>query len=251
MGFSAKQVRRRCGVNPTTATSAPVRPMAVNCPISRAGTRSRRPTGSSALMAGTGRRSNPNASLLVRTGAPSWRSISPESGSRCMPTAQPSFGKAMAPAKATAHHRARCTTSRSRSRKPMPPNGHWRPSASRSVLSSIGVARQPQYPRSPCPHRLLSLRLLSLGLPSPCPPMHTSAASTRTIRPLFHGRPATMAAARIWSPGIGRRVAVNWKSARQSAARLLSRPHPASSQRKSTRAFSPSPSPSGCVTKPI
>ena len=50
-------------------------------------------------------------------------------------------------------HRARCTTSPSRSQKPMPPNGRWRPSASRSVLSSIGAARQ-QHPRSPCPQQL-------------------------------------------------------------------------------------------------
>ncbi len=90
----------------------------------------------------------------------------------------------------------------------------------------------------------------SLGLLSPCPPTPISA-SIRTIRPLFHGRPATMAVARIWSPGIGRRVAVNWKAGRPPAPRLLSRSHPASSQGKSTRAFSPSPSPSGCVTKPI
>ena len=127
--------------------------MAANSPISRAGTRSRRPTGSSGLMAGTGRRSNPNASLPARTAGPSWRSISPESGSPCMRMAQPSFGKAMAPAKAAARHRARCTTSPSRSRKPTPPNGRWRPSASRSVSSSIGAARTAHYPRSPCPHR--------------------------------------------------------------------------------------------------
>ena len=100
-------------------------------------------------MAGTGRRSNPNASLPARTAAPSWRSISPGSGSPCMRMARPSFGKAMAPAKATARHRARCTTSPSRSRKPMPPNGHWRPSANRSVSSSIGVARQRSIPEAP------------------------------------------------------------------------------------------------------
>ena len=73
------------------------------------------------------------------------------SGSPCMPMARPSFGKAMAPAKAAARHRARCTTSRSRPRKPMPPNGRWPPSESRSVSSSIGAAGQ-HHPRSPCPH---------------------------------------------------------------------------------------------------
>ena len=45
----------------------------------------------------------------------------------------------------------------------------------------------------------------------PCPPTPVSA-SIRTTRPLSHGRPATMAAARIWSRGIGRRGDVNWKS---------------------------------------
>ena len=95
-------------------------------------------------------------------------------------------------------------------------------------------------PRSRCPHRRLS----------PCRPTPISA-SIRTIRPQFHGRPATMAVARIWSLGIGRRVAVNWKSGRQRAARLLSPPHSASCPRKSIRAFSPSPSPNGCATKPI
>ena len=99
--------------------------------------------------------------------------------------------------------------------------------------------RTAHHPKSPCPHRLLSL----------CPPTSASV-SIRTTRPLFHGHPATMAVVRIWSPGIGRRVDVNWKSGRQLAPRL-SRSHPASFQGKSTRAFSPSPSPNGCVTKPI
>src|ERR1039458_8321399 len=49
------------------------------------------------------------------------------------------------------------------------------------------------------PHRLLS----------PCSPTPASVF-IRTIRPLFHGRPATMAGARIWSPWIGLRVAVIW-----------------------------------------
>ena len=176
--------------------------MAANCPISKAGTRSRKPIGSLGLTAGAGKLSNPNASLPARTAGPSWRSISPEFGSPCMRMARPSFGRVMAPAKGAAPHRARCTTSPSRSRKPMPPNGHWRPSANPSVLSSIGAAGQ-HHPRSPYSHRLLSL-----GLPSPCRPTPISA-SIRTIRPLFHGHPATMAVVRIWSRGIGRRVAVN------------------------------------------
>ena len=103
-------------------------------------------------MAGAERPSNPNASLPARTAAPSWRSISPGSGSPCRRTARPSFGKAMAPAKAAERHPAKCTTSPSRPRKPMPPNGRWPPSANRSGLSSIGAAGR-QHPRSPCPHR--------------------------------------------------------------------------------------------------
>ena len=72
--------------------------------------------------------------------------------------------------------------------------------------------------------------------PSPFPPMPVSA-STRTTRPLSHGHPATMAVARIWSPGIGRRVAVNCRGGQQSAPRSLCRPHPVSCLGKSTRAL--------------
>ena len=66
-----------------------------------------------------------------------------------MRMARPLFGRAMAPAKAAARHRVRCTTLPSRSQKPMPPNGRSRPSANRSVLSSIGAAGQ-HHPRRPC-----------------------------------------------------------------------------------------------------
>jgi hypothetical protein len=44
-------------------------------------------------------------------------------GSPFMRTARPSFVRAMAPARTAEHHRAKCTTSPSRPRKPMPPNG--------------------------------------------------------------------------------------------------------------------------------
>ncbi len=60
--------------------------MAGNSPISRAGTRSQRPTGSSALTAGAGRPSNPTASWPARTAAPSWPSTSPGCGSPCRRT---------------------------------------------------------------------------------------------------------------------------------------------------------------------
>ena len=138
MGFSAKQVQALRRQPRPARMSGPGRRMAGNLPISRAGTPSRRPTGSSASTAGTGRLSSPNACLPARTAERSLRSTSPGCGSPCRRTAQPSFGKATAPEKATAHHRARCTTSPSRLRKPMPPNGRWRPSANPLVLSSIG-----------------------------------------------------------------------------------------------------------------
>ena len=210
--------------------------MAASSPIGKVGTRSRRPTGSSGLTGGTGRRSTPVASLPAKTVGHIWRSISPGSESPFMRVARPLFGKATAPAKATARHRGRCTTSRSRSRKPMPPNGRSPPSGNRSVSNSIGAAGR--HPRGACPHHL-----------SPCPPPAGSVC-IRTIRPPFHGRPATMVATKIWSLGIGPKADAIWKSSRPPTPRL-SPPHPVSCQHKSIRAFSPSPSPSVCATKPI
>src|SRR5262249_22183313 len=104
--------------------------------------------------------------------------------------------EATAPAKAAARHRGKCTTSLLRPRKPMPPNGHWRPSESRSVLSFIAVAGRCR--RSRYPHRLRSLY-----------PSMPVSASIRMIRPRFRGRPATMAAPKIWSLGIGLRLDEN------------------------------------------
>ena len=115
--------------------------MAGSSLISRAGTPSRRPTGSSALTAGAGRRSNPNASWPARTAALSSPSISPGCASPCRRMGQPSSARAMAPAKAAAPPPARCTTSRSRLPRPTPPSGRWPPSAGHLVLSSIGAAR--------------------------------------------------------------------------------------------------------------
>ena len=142
--------------------------MAANSPISRAGTRSRRPTGSSASTAGAGRPSNPNASSPART-AGTFLAVYI---ARVRVTVHADGATIIREGHGTGEghgtSRARCTTSPSRPRKPMPPNGRWRPSENRSVLSSIGAARQ-QHPRSPCPHRLLSP-----GLLSPCPPMPAS-----------------------------------------------------------------------------
>ena len=58
MGFLSKTAAGARGAIPVTAISRLVKPMAESFLISRAGTRSRRPTGSLGLTAGTGRRSN-------------------------------------------------------------------------------------------------------------------------------------------------------------------------------------------------
>jgi hypothetical protein len=90
--------------------------------------------------------------LPAKARARFWRSTSPGCGSPCMQTEQPSFVRAMAPVRATARHRARCTISRSRSRKRTPPNGRWQPSESHSALNSIAAAGR-HLLKSPCPHR--------------------------------------------------------------------------------------------------
>ena len=95
----------------------------------------------------------------------------------------------------------------------------------------------------------------------PLPSATVTALSRARRRPrrLPSGRhdPYSAAVPLLWSPpgsghaGSGAGRDVNWKSGRQPAPRYcpgLTRPR---SRRKSTRAFSPSPSPSGCVTKPI
>ena len=76
--------------------SAPAKPMGANSPTSRAGTRSRKPTASLALMAGAGRRLNPAASSPEKTVVLSLLSISPGCGFRSMPMARPSFAKVTA-----------------------------------------------------------------------------------------------------------------------------------------------------------
>ena len=153
--------------------------MAASSPISRAGTPSRRPTGSSALTAGAGRRSNPNACWPARTAALSSPSISPGSASPCRRMGQPLSGKAMAPGKAAAPPPARCTTSPSRLPRPTPPSGRWPPSAGRLVLSSTGAARprhtRPRHNRRPCPHRLHRH-------PFPIPQLSVSGSTRTTPR---------------------------------------------------------------------
>ena len=128
----------------------------------------------------------------------------PGAGHRACQAAQPSSVKAMAPAKDMEPPRARCTTLPSRPQKPMPPNGHLPPSANPLALSFIGAAGQ-HCLRSPCPQQQLRLSRL-------CPCRYRPMAISACIRmtpPLFRGHPATMAAARIWSRAIGRRVRRN------------------------------------------
>ena len=81
-------------------------------------------------------------------------------------------------ARYAARLQVKCTTLRSKPRKPTL-HGSLPPSENRSVSSSIQAARRP--PRSPCAHR-------------PCPPTHASASiqTTRPPRP-----PATTAVAKI------------------------------------------------------
>ena len=133
MGFTAKQVARAAAQIRSVATSAPARPMAASYPTSRAGTRSRKPTGSSASMAGIGKPWNPAACWPERTAVPTSPSISRGSALPCMPMGRPSFGKAMVPGEGAEPRRARSTTSRTRPPRPTPPSERWPPSVGRSA----------------------------------------------------------------------------------------------------------------------
>jgi hypothetical protein len=146
MGFSAKQVQAVRRHLSTRHIRTP-RPMAANCPISRAGTPSRKPTGFSDLMVGTGRRPSLAVCLPARTAGPSWRSTSLGSESPFMRMVQSSYGKAMAPVKATEHRRAKCTISRSRPRKPMLPSAPLQRSGGRSGWRCMGVVRRHCLPK--------------------------------------------------------------------------------------------------------
>ena len=164
--------------------------MAASCPISRAGTRSRKPTGSLGLMAGTGRRSNPNASLPARTAGPSWRSISPGQGHRSCGRRDHHSGRPWH------RRRSRHVTGRGARHRPQGRGnrchqtgaGDLRQTVRSRALSGRQDSNIPEAP---------TLTDLSLGR-SPCRPMPVSV-SIRTTRPLFHGPPATMAAGKIWS----------------------------------------------------
>ena len=69
------------------------------------------------------------------------------SRSPCMRTAQPSFGKAMAPVKAAEHRRARCSISRSKPRKPMLPSAPLQRSGGRSDWRCMAVVRRHRLPK--------------------------------------------------------------------------------------------------------
>ncbi len=71
-------------------------------------------------------------------------STSLASASRCTQRKRALFARATARAKAAAPHLPRCTILRSKPPKPMPPNGRWRPSASRLALSSTATAKRRQ-----------------------------------------------------------------------------------------------------------
>ena len=90
MGFQQSKYRR-CGEISTAGRSVHARPTAANSPISKGGSRSRKPTGSSGLMAGAGKRSNPVVFSLGKTAARSCLSISLKCGSRSRPMGQPSI----------------------------------------------------------------------------------------------------------------------------------------------------------------
>ena len=155
----------------------------MSSPISRAGLRSRRPTGSSALMAGAARPSNPAAFLPAKTAALSWPSISPGSASPCRPTVRPLFARAMVPAKAAAPRRVRCTISPSRPPKPTPPNERWLPSAGRSVLELYRQSRTP----AKLPQPVKAARSFRRPV----------SACTPTIRRRSRGRRTTMATVKL------------------------------------------------------
>src|SRR6187551_1405576 len=116
--------------------------MGASSPISKAGTRSRKPTGFLALMAGTGKPWTPVASWHVKTGGHSSPCMSRRCASPCTPTGRLLFARAMAPAKVVLTRPVRFTIPHLRRRRPMPPSVPWPPLANHSGLSSIGRTRR-------------------------------------------------------------------------------------------------------------
>ena len=186
--------------------------MAASCPISRAGTPSRRPTGSSGSTAGTGRRSNPNASLPART-------------------AGTFLAVYIARVRVTVHADGatiiREGHGTGEGRGTSPGEVHdialkaAETDATKRALATFGKPFGLELyrgGRTTASQKPLPSPTTVTGPAVPCPPTPASAF-IRTTRPLSHGRRATMAAVRIWSRGSERRGAVNWKSGHQLALR--------------------------------
>ena len=212
--------------------------MAANCPMSKAGTRfseANRIFG----FDGWNRETVKSKCVLARENRDfSWQSTSLGCASPFMQTARPSFGKAMAPAKATARH-GRGARHRAQGRRK---RRHQKGAGDIWKTVPPGVYRGGR--TTPSSQK-----------PLPSPPTVPVPADVRLD---FHPDDTTP----IPRPSryYGRRQDVvtrdraradaNWKCSSPPAPRLF-RSHPASYPAKSTRASSPSPSPNGCVTKPI
>ena len=230
MGFTEKQLQalRRAS---TAGMSARARPMVAKSPTSKAGTRSRKPTGSLALMVGIGRRWTPAASWRGKTAAHFSPSMSPKCALLCRPMQRPLCAKVMVLVRAGAPRRARSTTLRLRRPRPMPPSERWRRSANRSDSSSIEKTKT-----SPCKGCQRSIRR---------PQVHQlsrASVHTLTIRHRSRGRRITM--------GGGMRA--QWLNCfartRQEHEKTTQRRRPCALT-KSTRVNSPLPSRSACATR--
>ncbi len=99
---------------------------AASSAISRAGTRYPKPIASLDSTAGIEKAWKPAASSPGRTEETSLRSIRPRFASPCRRAGRTWFGRAMARGKAVAPLLGRCTTSRLRPLRLMPPSARWR-----------------------------------------------------------------------------------------------------------------------------
>src|SRR5262245_40662979 len=210
--------------------------MGANSLISRAGTRSRKPTGSLALIAGAEKPLNHAVSSREKTEGPSSVFTPPGCGFRSLPMVQPSFVRATDRVKAVAPHPVRCTTSHSRQRKPMPPSALWLLSANLSGFSFIAKAKTCFLSLLPQLYRLR-------------PKVHRRSVSAyiRTIRRPFHGHRITM----------GDGIRTRWLRCFDKISRKEERQprpwrqHPNRAQAKSTKANSLFLNPNDCVTGSI
>ena len=206
--------------------------MGESFPISRAGMRSPRPTGSLDLTVGTGA-----VEIQMRLGAGEWRDLPrrclyrPGAALWCRPTAPPLlFVKATALARAMDHHLARCMISRSRLPRPMPPNRRIATFGKPFGLALFcGTAKFPPRLAKLWWHLGQSRLIKASG-----------RSGSRLTTPLqSRDHPVTTAIApRTSSPGTGPKAGVIWKSSRLRTPQSF-RPHLAFSRRESIRAFLP------------